>query len=747
MKLTGYSSRWSVRSGETIGFHVHSDAPQFEAQIVRLHHGDENPRGPGFKESIVSSPLDGHHPGAPHSVRPGSFGIVDLDPVLELSTFTMMLWIWSTTPRRSRQGIACGRTAAGANSWGLFLSDTGTLEWEINGITVCASQFPIDAREWYFVFATLEAERDARLVICRQRFTNRAPRSSEYAAAIVRSSTGSVPPMASLLFAAGRIEQTQDGPAPHQVFNGKLAAPSLYATALSIAEVQATMSGGTSEGLIAAWDFSKASASSRLIDVGPSKYEGQTWNRPARLMTGPSWNGDIRALQAYDAIHFHDDDVADVGWPESVSLTIPIDWASGVYALRLRADDEEDHLPFFVCPPRGGATSPIAFLIPTLSYLVYSNESLDVRPTVQLAPLQNMEMRPEVYRYIADHGLMSGYDKHSDGSGICYASMRRPILDFRPKARCRTFDAPHQFAADLYLIDWLESKGVKYDVVTDHELHSEGVELLRRYRVILTGSHPEYWTSAMIEARDSYLEGGGRLMYLGGNGFYWVTALAEDDPGLVEVRRWAGIRTWQSLPGEVWLSLTNELGGLWRDRGRAPQKTVGVGFSGMGFDRGVPYRRTSASYAPEFSFIFDGVEGETIGAGQSLVMNYGAVGFEVDRADAALGTPAHAVVLASSFKLTDAYQSAVEEILSPTPWDGGSTNPRIRADMVFLEYPNGGAVFSVGSINWTATLSSDEYENDTSRITENVLRAFGKESWRQVGSAAEVAEAPLPRAG
>jgi N,N-dimethylformamidase len=344
-----------------------------------------------------------------------------------------------------------------------------------------------------------------------------------------------------------------------------------------------------------------------------------------------------------------------------------------------------------------------------------------------------MEMRPEAYRYIAEHGLMSAYDKHSDGSGICHASLRRPMLDFRPKARCRTFNAPHQFPADLYLVDWLEEKGFTFDVVTDHELHGEGVELLRRYRVVLTGSHPEYWTSAMIDARDAYFDGGGRMLYLGGNGFYWVTAVAIDDPGLVEVRRWAGIRTWQSEPGEVWLSLTGEMGGLWRDHGHAPQKAVGVGFTGMGFDRGVPYRRTPASFGSAFAFIFDGVADEVIGAGVSLVLNRGAVGFEIDRADEVLGTPAHTVVLASSERLTDAYQFVVEEIMSPTPWDGGSTNPRIRADMVLLEYPAGGAVFSVGSIIWTATLSFAEYDGDTSRITANVLRAFARDDWRSPG--------------
>ena len=44
--------------------------------------------------------------------------------------------------------------------------------------------------------------------------------------------------------------------------------------------------------------------------------------------------------------------------------------------------------------------------------------------------------------------------------------------------------------------------------------------------------------------------------------------------------------------------------------------------------------------------------------------------------------------------------------------------------MVFLEYPNGGAVFSTSAIAWCGSLSYNTYTNSVSRITENVLRRF-----------------------
>ena len=214
-------------------------------------------------------------------------------------------------------------------------------------------------------------------------------------------------------------------------------------------------------------------------------------------------------------------------------------------------------------------------------------------------------------------------------------------------------------------------------------------------------------------------------MYLGGNGFYWVTPM--DPTGrYIEVRRRDGTEHWQGAPGEHYHSLTGEPGGLWRFRGMAPQQFFGVGFTAQGFDRNQPYRRMPGSFDPRAAFIFEGIgRDELIGDHPSLVLEVGAAGSELDRADFALGTPPHTLVLASSSGHSDAYQHVVEQInTSNSARPGGTQNPLVRADMVFLEYPNGGAVFSTSSIAWCGSLSYNNYTNNVSRITENVLRRF-----------------------
>jgi N,N-dimethylformamidase len=47
---------------------------------------------------------------------------------------------------------------------------------------------------------------------------------------------------------------------------------------------------------------------------------------------------------------------------------------------------------------------------------------------------------------------------------------------------------------------------------------------------------------------------------------------------------------------------------------------------------------------------------------------------------------------------------------------------------VFFEYPNGGAMFSVGSISYVGSLSYNKYNNNVSRLTGNVLSAFAGDS-------------------
>jgi len=321
----------------------------------------------------------------------------------------------------------------------------------------------------------------------------------------------------------------------------------------------------------------------------------------------------------------------------------------------------------------------------------------------------------------------STYDTHSDGSGICYSSRLRPILNMRPKYADwlgGSGSALWQFNADLHITDWLEHKGFKFDVITDEDLHRDGAEALRPYRVAITGTHPEYTSKGMRDAYQTFTHDGGRMIYMGGNGFYWRISFSDDLPGVIEVRKGeGGIRAWAADPGEYYNAFTGEYSGLWRRSGFPPQELVGVGFTAQGFDVSSYYARKAGSHDPRAQFIFDGIPDEEL-LGDFGLIGGGASGLELDRADPLLGTPPHALVLASSEGHTDIYLVVLEEILINQPGLSGTMSPLVRADMVFFETSGGGAVFSTGSIAFCGSLSHNNYDNNISRLTENTLRRF-----------------------
>jgi N,N-dimethylformamidase len=256
-------------------------------------------------------------------------------------------------------------------------------------------------------------------------------------------------------------------------------------------------------------------------------------------------------------------------------------------------------------------------------------------------------------------------------------------------------------------------------------VHTEGVALIAPYKVVLTTSHPEYHTRETLDALSAYTAQGGRLMYLGGNGFYWRVALNPAWPGAVEIRRGeGGIRAWAAEPGEYYNSFDGQYGGLWRRNGRPPQQLAGVGFTSQGRFEGSYYRRQPASRDPRVAWIFDGIEDDTLG--DFGLSGGGAAGFELDRADARLGTPAHALVLATSEGHNPENFILVheEQLGLFTTWSRVPAEQLIRADMVYFETANGGAVFSVGSITFCGSLAYNHYDNNISRLVNNVLRRF-----------------------
>lgn len=723
--IVGYWDRLSARPGAAVELKVSVEdgSASFRLDLIRLVCGDDSQDGPGFKAEAIASKVNGNYPGRRQAVAAGSYvHVAKLKPLphdaVTLAALVMPTWTGKGATQFvvSRCNAATGGVALVIDAegrGGLWLHD-GAAE----ALTTCGSAMRDGA--WYLLVASVESSTGTVRILQRPLFGGHRIERDVLEEQSIAARLPALPAGPALI---GARQNVSGAAVAH--FDGRIEAPAIYAGALD-AERLSRLAHPFDVHLsaIAGWDFSRHIGSADVADMSGNEAHGRCVNLPTRAVTGHAWRGETVDWRTrpdlYGAIHFHCDDLEDCGWRTDVVWHLPPDQRSGIYAAHLRTEKgAEDVVPLFVLPPKGGERAPLAFLASTFTYLAYANSHHGYEDPLSepaYGTLLVLDRTDLFLKERRDLGI-SLYDRHRDGSGSCYSSARRPILNMRAKRRIWNFNA------DLHILDWLEESGIEYDVITDDALHQEGMELLAPYRCVMTGTHPEYHSGRMLDAIEGWLGAGGRLIYMGGNGFYWKVATHNDHPGVIEVRRGeAGTRCFEMPPGERHHQFDGEFGGLWRSSGRAPQRLVGVGFVAEGFDSCHWYERTGASADPRAAFIFAGVgEGERIG---DFGVLGGAAGLELDAADAALGTPAHALVLARSTGHSNVYLLTVEEMLSTHPSVDGLDNPLVRAELVFFETPAGGAVFATGSIAWAASLCHGNYRNNVARITANVVRRF-----------------------
>ncbi len=714
LPVTGYFDRFSARPGGSLAVHVSlRDGGEYRARLVRVISGDPNPAGPGMRFEDLSSRFDRTIAGRRQAIHAGSYGIAPTPARDARAACTWTVLLWTEAPGEARavlseEGEGCVVTlsagAAGASA---------QLAWP-DGEASLRCPAPILARHWYRLWLAVDPASGAVTL-------GQAGLAGEGAAVTTAAADGVLlPSSGTVLIAAANAA------APRRHFSGKLEAPAILPRAIRDWPDPLACA----ESPLAAWDFSIGIEGTAITDTGPQGRHGRLVNLPTRAMVGARWSGAEacwrHAPADYAAIQFHDDDLDDCGWEPDFRLDIRDDLPSGAYALRLTCAGGEDFLPFYVLPKSGGPHARIAFLASTFTYQAYANHARGNADAAFLARMREWgaaAYNPDQYPVYG----RSTYNRHGDGSGIALSSRLRPILTMRPGFL--TFNDARgsglrHYPADAHLLAWLQEKGIAFDVITDEDLDDEGVSLLTPYRAVLTGSHPEYHTPRTLDALAGHLGRGGNLAYLGGNGFYWRIARRPDLPHVIEIRRAeGGIRAWDAQPGEYYNQLDGALGGLWRRSRRPPQRLVGVGFSGQGLFEGTHYRRLPASFAPEFAWMFEGIEEEVIG--DYGLSGGGAAGFELDRADLALGTPESAVILARSEDPPASFVTVPEELLSHLATVSGEAPDALkRAEIVYFDTPSGGAVFSAGSITFLGSLWRNGFEGPVSRLLENVVRRF-----------------------
>lgn len=371
-----------------------------------------------------------------------------------------------------------------------------------------------------------------------------------------------------------------------------------------------------------------------------------------------------------------------VDWDDPMTATAP--QRSGLYFFHVRNDaGEVTSFPWIVSPT--APTAPVAVLTCSATWNAYNNFGgrSNYVDAVTLPPAPRVNRRQELERYldptleawrVLDYAPLS-FDRPEPANAVPF--------DERITDPVRGRDACGLVAADWRLLGWLERQQVGYDVYADVQLHFGEVDL-DAYRVLVLGVHPEYWSRTMFDTLRAWVARGGRLMYLGGNGINCEIELPDRNTMLV--RNGDGLALNADRP-------------RWQSRfgmNHVPEATLlGVGFTRAGMMTAAPYRAIDTTH-----WAFDGTgltDGELFGVHNLHTRcPAGASGHEMDKMTPS--SPPGTRLLAKGANADDS-----------------------GAEMTCYELPSGGAVFSVGSINYCLSLPVDDA---ISTITMNVLRRF-----------------------
>jgi N,N-dimethylformamidase beta subunit-like, C-terminal len=172
--------------------------------------------------------------------------------------------------------------------------------------------------------------------------------------------------------------------------------------------------------------------------------------------------------------------------PAPIPMTVGSDWATGIYAAQLTADDGRVGFAPLVVHPISPSSTRVAVVIPTSTW-----------------------------------GAYNFYDADGDGWGdTWYARWHTMHVDLtRPHA---TRGVPYRYRSyDLAFQHWLSQTGKDVDMYSDEDIEAFAPDDLRAaYDLLVFPGHTEYVTEQLFDVVEGYRDRGGNLMFLSANNFF-----------------------------------------------------------------------------------------------------------------------------------------------------------------------------------------------------------------------------------
>lgn len=440
------------------------------------------------------------------------------------------------------------------------------------------------------------------------------------------------------------------------------------------------------------WQRFGGSSEFRVHSVEPYKIELWRYGWEPEFIQGLGWHDEHGPRPCMQTLP--DGDVSALGaqWNRTGyrsnvhSQSVAAPERSGLYYFRCRTPSgRQFSFPWIVSPDRPRCR--LAVLASNITWNAYNNfggrSNYINEDRLPVAPCVNA--RSDLHRYSdsssfnawkSEHYAPLSFDRPEPFNDIAFSERITDPIEGR--------QACHLAPAEWRLLGWLEQSGYQYDYWAETQLDNGELELAG-YQVLISAVHPEYWTRRMFDRVKHWVfNESGRFIYLGGNGLNCEVQINDAMQMTVYNERITGLSR-EALGADSRMALRHE----------SEASLVGVAFTPTGVMTGAPYRVIDENH-----WVFAGTN---LGAGDFFGTNClhqrcpgGASGHETDKRSAA--TPADCHLLAKGLN----------------PDDGG-------AEMVIFDTPSGGSVFSVGSINYVASLPVDD---SVSRVTANVLNRF-----------------------
>jgi len=435
-------------------------------------------------------------------------------------------------------------------------------------------------------------------------------------------------------------------------------------------------------------------------------------------------------------------------WPATFTLPIPTDWRSGFYEVTLQGDgvagpEALSHACFVVRSANPGQAASMVLVLSTNTYNAYNKFG---GACLYTGATEVSFARPLERGYVTKPIDPDGFDGRSANIS--------PQPD-PEHGRLHEYLRTHQLALwstsggwhnwERRFVRWAEGAGYRFDYAINYDLHTQP-ELLQPYRLLLSVGHDEYWSWAMRDAVDAFVEAGGNAAFFSGNCSYWQVRYEDDGQTMVCYKYNA--REQDPVAGTA---QQHRLTSIWSDPwiGRPEQLTHGLSFCRGGyirFGKGVPQASGAYTvYRPDH-WVFAGTDlryGDLLGLG-SYIAAYEVDGCALTLVDG-LPVPTHEdsapadltiLATAPAHLLSNTLEN--REIITSLSFDvDGTGDLEYTATILFgdaspahvakLAHGNAvmglftrgqGTVFNAGSADWAYGL---DHDRQVQRITANVL--------------------------